>query len=722
MDGAWSLLRVAQFACVAPMEEPSSGADARARARVAAPEARAAIEAKIGRLRELGTRYHPFEIVSRVAAFHLFSFEGFEPDEDGVKSEAQVEYLLSLFLAQPFPVSTEFPPNDAINECMTLLDELHREATFYYTMLAESRPVDLIEEQLQVIMRLNRLHVRGDAYHVHTRQTFSEIAPPHDKFLRARCGFSSQEFLSAIDEAEQSMLAASNEHMTAMFAKYEELETRYGNKQPTEGPELEAYHATLRAWGEAFEGIGGKHLFEVKPRHATDTAVFRQLAMAPGDNADFLTKAPKWPGWPLNPTRVADRPLVEHEGKFYLFHPQILARNILSLLERVIMEADQGDWRDSFLVLRDEHAEARSLALISVTLPSSRAYSNLYYWVEEAGERKWVEADAIVVYDDTLLIVEVKAGTLAAAAQRGAIKSLRSSVEETIDKAYLQALRTRNYVRSAPEVIFYDRDQREVIRVRQSQFERMFLVGVVSDPYSNLATQLPLLRKFGFLVGTEWPWIVTLNDLRAITELCPHPTMFLFYILRRVAANRYPQLHASDELELFGHFIRRGLYFENDAEFKRASMYVVNTMSADIDSYYRARELGDKNATRPDFKTPEVLYRFIRRMETLRPPHFASAALLLLQFGSETRDQISRDLPGVELYFQKNRVARWMMFRSDVPEIESLIMACAPVDSPRVNQSVAKAGALKNQQQMRRTLLILWQPPSESGNFAIQYI
>ena len=687
-----------------------------------APQVRAEIDAKIAQLRELGTRYHPFEITSRVAAMHLFSFDSDETNTEGVKSESQVEYLLSLFLAQSFPPAPEFPPGLVVEQCLKLLDELHQQVTLYYSIFADSRTADYVEEQLQVSLRINHLHVRGDSYYVHARQTFLELAARHDDFLQRRCGFSHLEFLGAIDEAERVLLESTNRHMASMFSIYGELSERYGDERPSDGPEEEEFRERTSEFAQALQGIGGMALFEIKPRPAIDALVFRHLAMAPGDNASFLTAIPKWPAWPLNPSKVAERPLVLHDGRYYLFHPQILARNILPLLERIIMETDDAYWRSTFLVHRDLHAEKTTLALVRNTLPGCRAVSNAFYWFLENGERKWAEADALVIYDDTLLIMEMKAGTLAEAARRGGMKSMRSSVEETIEKAYRQASRTNDYVRSAHEVIFYDSGQQEVLRLRHASFERIFLIGVVSDQYSSLCTQLPLLRKLGFLRGTDWPWIVTLNDLRVVTELCSHPTMLLFYLLRRIAVNGYPQIYASDELEFFAHFMQQGLYFEDNADVKKASLYAISGMSAPLDAYYRARELGMKNPSPPVVKMPAVLLRFIQRLESARPRHFVSAALHILQFGADARDRLAGALPSAEEYYRENGLARWVVFRDDPPSPLGLLLACAPVDSPKVSQSVIKACALKDQQRIRNAVLVLWQPPFETGSFAIQFI
>jgi len=56
----------------------------------------------------------------------------------------------------------------------------------------------------------------------------------------------------------------------------------------------------------------------------------------------------------------------------------------------------------------------------------------------------------------------------------------------------------------------------------------------------------------------------SLNALRVIAEMTTHPTVFLHYLVRRLEVNSYEAITVSDELDLFGHFLARGLYFRED--------------------------------------------------------------------------------------------------------------------------------------------------------------
>lgn len=82
-------------------------------------------------------------------------------------------------------------------------------------------------------------------------------------------------------------------------------------------------------------------------------------------------------------------------------------------------------------------------------------------------------------------------------------------------------------------------------------------------------------------------WAYTENEAERSSDTASN---FLFYIPRRVAANRYPQvpqLQTPDKLDLFGLSYSTGCISRTTPSSKRASMHAVSGMSADIDTYYR---------------------------------------------------------------------------------------------------------------------------------------
>ncbi len=58
------------------------------------------------------------------------------------------------------------------------------------------------------------------------------------------------------------------------------------------------------------------------------------------------------------------------------------------------------------------------------------------------------EADLLVPYDDKLIIVQAKSGSLSQAARRGAEQSLRNVIKKLIEEAYQQGLKVREYLES----------------------------------------------------------------------------------------------------------------------------------------------------------------------------------------------------------------------------------------------------------------------------------
>ena len=82
-----------------------------------------------------------------------------------------------------------------------------------------------------------------------------------------------------------------------------------------------------------------------------------------------------------------------------------------------------------------------------------------------------------------------KASKFTDEARRGAIKRLKSDVEALIDKAYHQAHRVLDLARSAHEVSFSDEAGHEMLRLRISDFARVFLVSVSLEKLSSLFDQ-----------------------------------------------------------------------------------------------------------------------------------------------------------------------------------------------------------------------------------------
>ena len=76
---------------------------------------------------------------------------------------------------------------------------------------------------LRTRMMIQALHLRGDAYTVYTRETFLAIAQANDGFLKAQFGFTSADFLHAVEHAENSIESALNAQFQGTMGMFDSL-------------------------------------------------------------------------------------------------------------------------------------------------------------------------------------------------------------------------------------------------------------------------------------------------------------------------------------------------------------------------------------------------------------------------------------------------------------------------------------------------------------------
>jgi len=87
-------------------------------------------------------------------------------------------------------------------------------------------------------------------------------------------------------------------------------------------------------------------------------------------------------------------------------------------------------------------------------LPNTSFYHSLEYKFEDNGLLKETELDILGINDDTIYIIEVKAGELNDKHRRGALKGLKDRMEETISEGSYQSHRAKNYIETSENPIF----------------------------------------------------------------------------------------------------------------------------------------------------------------------------------------------------------------------------------------------------------------------------
>ena len=290
---------------------------------------------------------------------------------------------------------------------------------------------------------------------------------------------------------------------------------------------------------------------------------------------------------------------------------------------------------------RARFTERETLKLFAKAFRHADVFRALKYsWVKD-GETIQGELDGLVLADDTAVLVEVKAGVLSPAVRRGAPDRLREQLRDLVGEAHQQALKAREFMRSAPTVVF-EVEGGTPLRVHPEKLNAFVLVTVSLDPLEIFTTNMNRLVEVGAVAPGDLPWAVSYLDLVVIADALEFPAQMLHYLKRRQRINELGFVMAHDELDWYGHYLTEGLFFERLAESaaKSNGKFVWNIIgySKELDAHYMHDErCSGGQPPIPRQPMPESMREMLRELEESRPRGYLQLSLALLDLSWQGR-------------------------------------------------------------------------------------
>lgn len=623
------------------------------------PQLKKEIDQKITQLLRLIEQFEPLELLSTVSAKNCFA----DPEEYSEIThqgrECYVEYAQSLVLSPKRKPRVKHATKEAIERFNSLIAEVFNDVLSYFGSEFTEGKLSKIERELRFMSISRYLFIRGDSFREHHFEMIKDIFKDHDIFLKKHCGFNSDEVIAGIQDIEKQLLN-NVQQQTEIMSLLHELHGLFKEFLDKEGvdsfssledcrkrylalPNVEEKKRKL----DEFRNNINKNPFEITPTKKTPEELLKLLSSSFGDNSPFV-KFKSSPAWPTNDSIIYDRPLIEDNGKFYCFAPQVQLRNIGNILEGWIQQKDNAYYQKVYQKKRAEYLEKKALEYLKNILPEAKVFGKLFYCVEENGKTKRPETDGLILYDENLFIIETKAGGLSISARRGGLERMKRDVSELVDNAYKQALRTKQYIMDTPEPTFEFEDGSKALVIKDKhKYRNVYILNITLQNLGQLSTQLNALKSLNLIPGKEWPWSVFINDLRVISELIEFPSEFLHFLQRRIRANNYPQFRTIDELDFLMFYFYEGLYFEGGT-LGNVDEYVPSGYTEDLDRYYDYLGGRVSNAKKPRLKICKEYRRLIAELESMGKYRFTKVTTTLLGLDSETQQAILDNLKKVK--------------------------------------------------------------------------
>ena len=290
---------------------------------------------------------------------------------------------------------------------------------------------------------------------------------------------------------------------------------------------------------------------------------------------------------------------------------------------------------------RADTVETEALRLLASILAGCRSYRKLKYTMpDDHGTLCQYELDGLIQYDGTLLLVEVKAGSISPAARRGA-PSLEEDLKELLAKGHDQAARARAYLESGEEVTFYTSDDQE-LDLRLSKFSRAIEVVVTLDSIAPFASGWENLFHAQTNAQSSYRWSVELLDLRVMAEIIEFGPQFIHYV---DCLSRLPNgvLGFNDVLDTFGRYLHSGLNFEFELSQPTAQINLLSHTTEFDDYFLHEQGVLETPASKPAMALDATTYSNLKELCELATAGFVERACGLLDKWRDTAAKSDHD-------------------------------------------------------------------------------
>lgn len=613
------------------------------------------IKTNISELLAIVGKYNVLDVIAPLTILNLSTDPETYTESTHKGREGIVEYFQSVILAQQLNTSPISSSPKIIQKVIDLLNNIYDTMINYYMFEFEEKGSMTVEESnIRFQLITQALNVRGPSYSQHTDKTFLELYTKWNNLLFSTYGFKAEDLLDFIHYFSQEIEKQFNATRNRIFSPqtqghkiYLEYVEKYKNLTPEEFEQkyrrdnkelLENAQNNIKL----LHNMGGIDQFEVQLRNSLDSAIAKVISLNFGENHEF-GEIKNFEYFPLNPSLIGEKPLIHLNNKYFCFNLALAHRNMGKIVEKLILDIS-SDAFENFCKKRGKYLEEQAMEFFKIILKitDKDLFVNLYY-----GE---YELDGLIKYGDILLLVEMKAGKLGDSAYRGSILSFLKDMDDLLGYGVNQGFRAKQYIESNSPAVFYDETrQQEIIRVNKNDFQNIYVITTYFEPISFAITQLNLMKSLE-IVDDVNNWAIYLNDLRIISEINEHPTIFLHYLKQRLSLNLLNKYTAHDELDYYMAYLKTRLIFTEE-ETGNSTDIVLSGFTEDLDSYYFFLEGKRSKVEKPKLYLPECIDKLLTKLETQQPLHFIELAYILLEINQIAWNSICENITYCETNF-----------------------------------------------------------------------
>lgn len=316
----------------------------------------------------------------------------------------------------------------------------------------------------------------------------------------------------------------------------------------------------------------------------------------------------EYSGWPIfkNPLEKKTFIILEEDAYCFSIHDLFdnIYRNILKNMRNKMPNKN-----NKINEIQGKTAESIVEKLFKKIIPNSKVYVSNYYPIET--QKKLVENDLIVIYDNNLILVEVKSGAYTPDFAIENFETNIESIKSLIEKADSQNERTLKYLNSKEECPIYDSNNsnkkvKEVIKIKD--YDNIIKFCITVDSFNEIEAQAEKIKYCNLNNETI---VISLDDFRVYSEYFSSPTKFFHYMEQRKRATLTENIELNDELDHLGLYIDKNMYslYANRMNSNKVNWY---GFRKELDKYFQSLYLKEESVEKPEVKSSKIIEEIIK--------------------------------------------------------------------------------------------------------------
>lgn len=638
--------------------------------RVSHQETLKKLETAVLKLQGLISKYDPLELMHR-ATYEAVIVALMNRNEDEYSHDESVslpgaEYLQYLIARTKFDdPTTELSEEEWQGIWASVLTVLELTQTYLVTRQETQQSPEI--DRLRFLIDGQRLDVRIKRYGCFFEDHARSCLGPYSEWILAAYGVTSEELANGLVLIQNYQKTGIRDKYFDMLDEQRKLKIRlvlsgYSVSENSTQEEIERTETALQSddFRALFESAQEKSRLALTPAvlditevSSLPSSIMTLLSVRPSENLLHSLTGPDHDDLsPLSPSILHEKPFLEIDGRFYLTYHSGLEDRVSEIIERDLLRRFP-DSAPTILEKRSDSAEELGAELLSSLVKPEGKHRNLYYPNPDL-PGDLTELDILLVVDDILILGEVKGGGLSSGAKRGAPKDIAAELSDLIIKGQHQSERAERYIRSAVEVPLFDETGKTaVLTLRHSEFRKVFRVVITRENLGWVGAQIAILSVLDPNLSKSYPWHVSTDDLRAISELFQNNELiFVHFLEQRLTAAAQTNLSQHDELDHVALYHKLPYYYNLPPGADHVTFDP--SFMVDIDSYFALRASGSAD-TIPAQVMPETFKLFIDELKSSHLPGRFEVASLVLSMPEMDRNDFDKSIYDLILFEKEGR-------------------------------------------------------------------